>query len=204
MNKKQPKVLIALPTMHYIHVWLAIVIMSWATENKVGIRVYPTLGVSPVDEARNALVDEFLNGEAKDCTHIFFIDSDTIPPQDALYKLLAMDKDIASGITPIIDYHDKDKSFYRKWNCVDMTEALVKPNTGIVPIKGAGGSCLLVKREVFEKLEKPYFRFLYNDDNGKQTIVSEDIYFIAKALGKGVQAYADTSVVCKHHKSTIW
>ena len=196
--------MIGLPTMSYIHTYLAITIMSWLTDAKVGLRLYPTLNVTPVDEARNCIVEEFMNGEAKDCTHLLFIDADTIPPQDALYKLLSHDKDIVSGLTPIIDYHDKDGTFYRKWNCSDMNERLVKPNTGLVPIKGAGGSCLLIKREVFEKLEKPYFRFLYKDDNNKPIIVSEDIYFITKAFGAGFQVYADTSVICKHHKSIVW
>ncbi len=178
--------------------------MSWATENKVPIRVYPTIGVVPVDEARNCLVEEFMNGEAKDCTHIFFIDSDTLPPQDAIYKLLSADKDIVSGLTPIIDFHDKDGTFYRKMNCVGMDDKHLRPNTGVVPIKGAGGSCIMVKREVFEKLEKPYFRFIYKDDNGKPTIVSEDIYFIIKAMAAGFQPFADTSVMCRHHKAIIW
>jgi len=207
--EKTPKVLIGLPTMSSIHIWLAITIMSWVAENKVSVRVYPTLNVQPVDNARNAIVEEFLHGEAKDCTHLFFIDSDTIPPQDAIYKLLAHNKDIVSGITAIVDHDEKLKDnesggYYKKWNCVGMDEKHVKPHTGLLPVKGAGGSCLLIKREVFEKIEEPYFRFVYQDDNGKKVLVSEDIYFIAKALGKGIQTYADTSVVCQHQKSILW
>lgn len=203
MKTKSPKVMIGLPTMHYMHVYLAVTIMSWLTENKIPLRLYPTLGLQPVDNARNDIVEEFLNGEGKDCTHLFFIDSDTIPPQDALYKLLAVDKDIVSGLTPIIDHHDKDGKFYRKWNCADHDE-IIRPDTGIRPITGAGGSCLLIKRKVFEKLEKPYFRFLYEDDNGKPVIVSEDIYFLMKAIGAGFEAFCESSVICKHYKSTLW
>lgn len=190
--------------MNSMHPMLAILIMSWLAENKIALRVWPTLGVQPVDNARNQIVEEFLTGEGKDCTHLFFIDSDTIPPQDALEKLLAIDKPIASGITPIVDHHDKDMTWYRKWNCMMMNDKLVRPNTGIHQVKSAGGSCLMIRRDVLEAMPKPHFRFEYTDDSGKDVIVSEDIYFIAKALGKGFETFADTSVVCKHWKPTLW
>lgn len=201
---RAPRVMIGLPTMHYLHTYLAVVIMAWITQNKVALKLYPTMGISPVDNARNEIVEEFLNGEGKDCTHLFFIDSDTIPPVDALEKLLALDADIASGLTPIIAHDDKSMMFYRKWNCVDMKEEFVRPNTGIHQIIGAGGSCLLIKREVLEKMEKPHFRFLYQDDNGKPTLISEDIYFLTKANGLGYKAMCDSSIICKHFKSTTW
>lgn len=209
MQKTTPKVLIGLPTMSSIHIQLAVVIMYWlvqSLQNKdKSISVYPTISVQPVDNARNQIVEAFLEG---DYTHLFFIDSDTIPPRDALDKLLAHDKDVISGITPIID-HDEGRQndssgFYKKWNCVNELDQHVKPNTGVVKVKGAGGSCILIKRHVFEQLEKPYYRFLYQDDNGKPVVVSEDIYFVAKALGKGITTYADTSIICQHYKPIIW
>lgn len=208
---KQAKVLIGLPTMGHLHTWLSMTLLAWVAQSRVPLRVYPTIAVQPVDNARNAIVDELLHGEASDCTHLLFIDSDTIPPVDGLEKLLAADKDIISGITPIIENdprRNKPESecggFYKKWNCVGMDDTHVKPNTGIVPIKGAGGSFILIKREVFEKLNKPYYRFLYQDDNGKETMVSEDIYFIIKAISNGYQPFADTSVICSHVKPIVW
>lgn len=200
----EPKVMIGLPTMNSLHPMLAILLMGWISENKIGLRVYPTLGVQPVDNARNQIVEEFLFGEGKDCTHLFFIDSDTIPPQEALENLLLVNKPIASGITPIVDHHDKDMTWYRKWNCILPDGKAVRPNTGVHEVVGAGGSCLLIRRDVLETMEKPYFRFVYEDDNKKSVIVSEDIYFIAKAKSKGFQTFADTSVVCHHWKPTLW
>lgn len=206
---KIPKVLIGLPTMGSVHTLLLVAIMYWVSEavkNKdMDILLYPSLNVRPHDRARNHIVEEFMKTEA---THLFFIDSDTVPPPDALKKLLQADRDIISGITPIIEHDPKRQNdssgYYKKYNCVGMDEKHVEPNTGIVPIKGAGGSCILIKKEVFEKLEKPYYKFLDKDDNGKDCLVSEDIYFIIMAISKGITPYCDTSVIAQHDKNVLW
>lgn len=196
----KPKVAIGLPTMGYIHTLLAINIMSWLSQalkkGDKNIGVIPTIRTQPVDNARNEIVEDFLKS---DYTHLLFLDADTIPPQDALDRLLAHDKDIISAITPIVEMDDKGEP-WRKWNVVDQNDKHVQPNTGIIQAKGIGSSCILIKRRVFEALDKPYYRFLYKDDNGKDVVVSEDIHFIAKALSKGFVAYADTSIICKHEK----
>lgn len=200
MNKT--KVLLGLPTMGSINTLLLVTILKWVTDNKVAIAIYPTYCVQPVDNARNNIVHYFLESNA---SHLLFIDADTIPPPDALYKLLSHDKDIVSAITPIIDHDERlndtpTGGFYRKWNCVDMNDKFVKPHTGLVEVKGAGTSCVLLKRSVFEKLTKPYYRFKYQDD----VCMSEDIYFITNALEKGIKTYADTDILCKHNKAVLW
>ena len=208
MNK-HPKVLLGLPTMGHLHTLLVTVIMYWfadsvKTKNK-DILVYPSFKIRGHDKARNHIVEEFLKTDA---THLFFIDADTIPPLDALDKLLAHDKDIVSGITPIIEHDpmraNDSNGFYKKWNCVGVDDQHVKPNSGLVRVKGAGGSCILIKREVFEKMDKPYYNFLEEDDTGKKVEISEDIYFIMMAMSKGIDAYCDTSVIAGHEKEIIW
>lgn len=201
---QKPKVLIGLPTMSYLHTMLVVSMLAWMGKayqgGKYNLSVFPTFNVQPVDNARNEIVREFLKS---DCTHLFFVDADTIPPSDAIEKLLALDVPIASGITPIIK-PTKDGEPYRTWNCVDMNDKHIEPNTGVQKVKGCGGSCLLIRRDVLEKIPDPWFRFLYQDDNGKQAMISEDIFFTVNALGRGFQAYADTSVIARHHKGFIF
>lgn len=208
--KNKPHVLIAVPTMGNINTLLVVMITKWIAEaynsKDYNVSFYPSTCVSPVDRAREEIVEEFLK---TDCTHIFWIDSDTVPKKDALRKLLERDEPIVSGITPIIVYdenrRDSDSNgFYKRWNCVGMDDVHVKPNTGVRYIRGAGGSCILVKREVYEKLEKPYYKFVYEDDNGKPTTISEDIYFIMKAITSGFKPLCDTSVIAGHYKSIFW
>lgn len=194
--------------MGHIHTLLVVTITKWLAEayrGEYNLSIYPTLSVQPVDNARNHIVEEFLK---TDCTHLFFVDSDTIPPVSALKRLLVADKDIISALTPIIEHDESRKNdsngFYRKMNVVGMNDKHVSEYMGLIPVKGAGGSCILIKREVFEKMEAPWYRFQYQDDNGKPIIVGEDILFTAKAIALGFQPWADTSIICKHEKSILW
>lgn len=204
MNKKTPKVLIGLPTMASVHTLLMVSIVSWMAEayttGEYQLSIYPTVNVQPVDNARNDIVKAFLDS---DCTHLLFIDADTIPPLDAIKRLLAHDKPIMSAITPIIEM-DRYGNPWRKWNCVDTDDRHMMPNTGVLECKGAGSSCVLIKREVFEQMEMPYYRFQYQDDGGKKVVVGEDIWFIINALSKGIKTYADTSIICQHYKNFLF
>lgn len=199
----RPKVLIGMPTMSSVHPLTMMIVLSWMSKayqiGKFDLSVYPTVNVQPVDNARNQIVKTFLES---DCTHLLFLDSDTIPPINAIDRLLTHNKPIISALTPIIELSQTGMP-YRKWNCVDENDEHMKPNTGVNKCKGAGGSCILIKREVFEKMKPPYYRFVYNDDSGKDVIVSEDIYFIINALSLGIETYADTSILCQHAKQVI-
>lgn len=204
----KPKILIGLPTMGSLDTLLVIVILKWMAEAQQGaynLSVYPSMSVQPVDNARNHIVEEFLKS---DCTHLFFVDSDTIPPANALKKLLLQDKDIISGLTPIIEHDANRKNdsngYYRKLNVVGMNDKFVEPYIGTIEVKGAGGSCILIKREVFEKMEPPYYRFQYEDDNGKSVVIGEDILFTIKAKKLGFKIWTDTSLICLHNKKIPW
>lgn len=211
----KPKILIGIPTMGSVHTFLMVTIMKWvvgAKENGYYISLYPTMSVQPVDNARNEIVDEFLKS---DCTHLLFIDSDTIPPEDTIVKMLKVDADIVSGITPIIELDEmrinESSGFYKRSNVIGIDGKSVQVDTGIVDVKTAGGSCLLIKRAVIEKLTKPIFRFIYKDChpdgiefNGKAKMMSEDYYFCAKALDAGFTIKCDSSIICRHQKSILW
>lgn len=207
--ENKPKILIGLPTMGSIHILLAVNILKWMADamekGDYGLSVYPTVSVQPVDNARNKIVEEFLKS---DCTHLFFVDSDTVPPPSALRKLLLAEKEVISAVTPIIEFDEARKNdsngFYRKMNVVGMNDKHVQEHSGIVPCKGAGGSCILIRREVFERVPRPWYRFHYQDDHGTPVMIGEDIQFTAHCLGLGIQPYADTSIVCKHEKSILW
>lgn len=200
-----PKVVIGLPTMASVHPLTMLVILRWMAEayssKLYNLSILPTINEQPVDNARNHIVKDFLESDG---THLLFVDSDTVPPADTIMKMLAQDKLIISGLTPIIDLDEKSGEYFRKWNCVGEDDLHMQPNTGLRKCKGAGGSCIMIKREVFEKLESPWYKFLKKDDNGKVVDVSEDIYFVVTALSKGMETWADTSIICKHYKPALW
>ncbi len=191
------KILICVPTFDQnIHAALLGRILQWNATHYIGFM--PALGLQPVDHARNWLVDEFMK---TDCTHMMFIDADTIPPHDALDKLVALKTPFASGLTPIINGNNHSIT---KYNAVGEDDKEIKPDTGIHRSRGVGASCMLISREVFEKVGKPYFRFLFEDDNKKPCYVSEDIFFISKCLQKDIIPMVDSSIVCQHVKKSFY
>lgn len=112
------------------------------------------------------------------CTHVMFIDSDMTFPPDGIERLLAHD-------TPIVgcDYALRDGT--ARSTAGGFNTKLMK--NGLVPVDRIGCGFLLVQAEVFSKVERPWFKVLWNKDK----IMSEDVYFIRQAKKKGYTTYVD-------------
>lgn len=231
MTKKQNKpetipekmplnILIGIPSMGNINSALATMLIKMVKEFKGGhLGFYFPLKVSPVERARNEVVKFFMTERVNKktglpvlpFTHLLFIDADTIPPADVLEKLLAHDKDIISGLTPILHYDRQKMTWGTMDNCFTHQDKdkdgqirthAVQRNTGLHKIWRCGTSCLLIKKEVFEKLEKPYFKFEFDEEILKPKR-SEDLYFCDKAHEAGFEIWCDSSVICNHSKEVI-
>lgn len=200
-----------------MHPLLVSRLLKWAREFPQGqVHFYFTFKVTPVDRARNQIVEFFLNqrlGEKQEAfTHLLMIDADTVPPDNAVSKLLSHDKDIISALTPILRYNDENKSWEVYDNCfiaADRDENgkiiqthIAQRDTGLQQIFRCGTACILIKREVFDRLSHPYFRFITNEEGTKHTR-SEDINFCDMARNRGFDIWADTSVYCGHHKDLM-
>ena len=107
-----------------------------------------------IDKARNDLVKVAL--EAK-CDYIFFIDSDMILPKLTLERLYDMNVPVASGLyfaksppyLPVVRDFIEDRFIFKK--IIDFGK--------IIEVGGVGMGCCLIKKEVFDKLEYPWFKF---------------------------------------------
>jgi len=203
------RVLVCLPTMSYVHASLSLTMIRWARDIPKGhISFYAVCNVAPVDRARNQLVDYFL--KHPQFTHLLFIDSDTVPPADGLYRLLRHRKPIVSGLTPMLQWDSESGKWGAMHNCFStktlpdgskITEA-AKMDSGLVPVDRCGGSFLLIEREVLATAKSPVFRFVFNED-GLGHAKSEDVYFCDTARERGYQVLADTSCVCQHYKQVM-
>jgi len=142
-----------------------------------------------VDRARNSLVDQMLHHPLEP-THIFFLDADILPAPDTLIQLLRHRLPIVSGL-------------YRKRLPPHEPVAFVKGKV-LRPIstKGprlkqadvVGGGCLLVRREVFEKVKGPWFTSEWRTEGH----LSEDFSFCEKARKAGYKIMVDTKVTPAH------
>jgi len=134
-----------------------------------------------VDIAKEQLVDEALKNN---CEFIIFIDDDTIPPSDALMKMITLwkndpDKKIISGVYwsksdpsfPLM-FRDNLKGSFWDWKVGDI----VKCDSG-------GAGCLFIDTEIFRKIPKPWFstEYYFDDPRGKLDLEKNDLI---KALGE--------------------
>ena len=134
---------------------------------------------SLITRARNYLADEFIH--RSNCTHMLFLDSDIhFNPQDVI-ALLALDKDVSGGPYP-------KKAI--KWKSIktamtknpDIDISVLEKLTGdyvFNPVKGTasfsvseplqvleiGTGFMMIKREVFDKMEEAYPMIRYKPDH---------------------------------------
>lgn len=126
----------------------------------------------PIPDCENYLTEKALEDGSE---YLWFIEEDTIPPNNALRDLLNADSDIAA-----IDYG------VAGWSCITRSKIDNE-------ILWCGMGCTLIKREVFAALEKPYFRsdleLSLNDmtwnPSPKDKYGGQDIWFCTKAREKG-------------------
>lgn len=186
---KHQSTLIAIPTMGTLRAELC----AWLQNQPAPYILM--VNVSPVAVARNQIVDIFL--EQTTHSHLLMVDADTVPPPDALQKLIALDTDVATGVTPIT------KGNQLSWNVYKETQAVesVVSYEDTVPFKvvGCGASCILISRETLEHIEKPWFRSI-EFKNGNRC--SEDLYFCEQVRKLGATIMCDPSVQCTHYKTT--
>ena len=130
--------------------------------------------------------------------YLLFVDSDVVPPPDALYRLVAADVDIASGVVPerfpaFEPCLQKTFEPPTRWTLADL------PKTGLLRVPAAGTGCLLIRRRVLETVPTPWFRCgqLVPD------LLMEDTDFCLRAGEAGFATYAVCDVRCGHEVSGI-
>ena len=173
------------------------------TMNKYGIETKFSFlfNESLITRARNYLVDEFLRS---DHTHLLFIDSDIhYNPQDVL-ALMALDKDVIGGPYP------KKSMNWANIAAAARAHPNVEPReleqlvgeyvfnvvkgtaqfsvTEPLEVMEIGTGYMMVKREVFEKMEKEYPMIRYKPDHVGQANFDGSRY---------IHAYFDTVIDTK-------
>jgi len=164
------------------------------------VKIYMQQG-TVIDRSRNFLVKEALKDG---CDYIMFIDADMILPQNAIDELIDMKLDIVSGL-----YFQKGKPYLPvarlKKNEEDIDHKFLEEFEfgKVLPISGAGMGCCLIKSEVFEKMEYPWFKFEWRERNGKIEQLAEDLYFCDKAKEAGYDSYLNTGIICEHFGTEV-
>lgn len=162
------------------------------------------------DKARNDVVEEFL---ASDCDLLWFLDSDVVPPHHILDLVVHhYDKwQIAGAPYPVyqaLPGTDQmsicftvykglgEDSEIKGQRGIHMAEV---PQDGTEFVDALATGCLFIKREVFSKLEQPYFEFKF-DPKTRRITEGEDLGFALKLHDLGIKFFVDYSMACEHYK----
>lgn len=166
--------------------------------------VYPKHYVGRIfhDYARNKLVEQFME---TDCDVIWFLDADVAPPNSVI-EIVTKHWDewkLAGAPYPLFltpNGHDTPKVVFavyedlgKGFHCASV------PASGTGFVDGIATGCIFIKREVIEKLEKPYFEFKFNPET-REMVEGEDLGFCRKVNKLGYKFFIDYSMTCHHFK----
>ena len=149
--------------------------------------------------ARNLIAEECLR-DGFDA--VLMVDSDIVLPSDALTYLTEGKCPVVLGTYPrrgetqgseiflpgFKDFHDENRVRF-----ADMPHARFEA-------KGGGFGCAFVRREAFERIPRPWFRYVQYDDGA---VLSEDNYFCVQAAQHNLSIEADGRVRCGHIASAV-
>ena len=193
--------------------------------------MFQVMKSSLVTQGRNLCVSGFLDS---DCTHMLFIDSDISFNYKMVEKMLNYDKEITLVPYPVKSWDDdKVRKEIQKGNTLrtrllgnQYTIAVSDPKNvrienGFIELERGPTGCMLIKREVFDKLGKEYPEFTiqqktlidgklvtrtnmfnYFDtywDKTTKTYMGEDFFFCKLAKHAGVKMYALIDEYIEHY-----
>jgi hypothetical protein len=185
--------------------------IKWSnTARQLGIdwTVETMTNESLISRARNTLTAKFLH--TKESTHLMFIDADIGWEPWHLLVMLDAQKDVIGGLYPM-------KSLPIKW-CVNGIPGQPEPGPeqNHIEVSKTGTGFLLIKREVFEKLDAhpatkpfkndigldpvldPYMKTYFDTAVREGRYYSEDWTFCENWRDLGGQVWVDKRVLLRH------
>lgn len=165
----------------------------------------------PIDVAREQMVRSALKHDIK---YIFFLDSDVVLPPNAVMTLKAIAEQKNLPIVSALYWARKRvdrpqpaawKIIHREGNIIKAAPVIVEehiPKGNIIEVDFVGMGACLIKREIFDKLDKknpdkPFFEWGLGRKNLPQ--ISEDFMFCLRCIDElGIHPYVATSVRAHH------
>ena len=184
-EKKTSKVALIVP--HYspfIYTQSAFSIMKQSTFCEA--MLIPTNTTVSMSVIRNTLLKSALE---TDCTHFLFLDGDEIFPENLVIKLIAYNLPIVSAYVCVKNHQEKPNSYV-----LHKGKYINYKGNGLEEVDACGFGNILIKREVFEKMEYPWFAY----EDSKKKITTEEMYFFEKAKKLGYKIYVDFNLRCEH------
>lgn len=158
--------------------------------------------LQPVDANRNEMVKSFL--EKENAEWLLMIDNDIVPPTNVLDMVLHDEPVVSAvctikkGAVPSPTVMKEEGDSYRQVNISEVLEER-DDDSGLLKVEGVGTGCLLIRRDVLEDMQPPWFKFKYNEYGGLR--LGEDFYFSRRCMGEDVDMFVDTNIITSHFKN---
>ncbi|MFQ5415020.1 MAG: hypothetical protein ACE5E6_11230 [Phycisphaerae bacterium] len=187
-------VLVCIPTAHDIHALTAAAAFRICAGHADGAE-FQTFLAQPTDYARNLCVRHFLGGRH---THMLFLDSDILPPDNVLEVMLGVDQPIVCGIYPLLlDGARVCTCLARRTGEHEYAFLDDFPETPF-EVDAAGLGCTLIARDVFSRVKAPWFLFEHRPDG---QLTGEDFHFFESAARVGYRPLVIPQIQCSHFKT---
>jgi GT2 family glycosyltransferase len=171
----------------WMHPRLALFLLEIARNPAVTFHF--SLDVRPVFHARNRIVEAFLKTDAD---WLLQIDNDVAPPTDLL-RVLEKVPAAAAVVTPKVYIPTDVHPFCLGWRPVGETDT-----RGWQELSDCATACVFTRRDVFAKLQKPYFDFGYLADG---SLVTEDLVFCNGVREAGLRIFGNRNFTCSHFRT---
>jgi len=130
------------------------------------------------------------------------LDADIAFTPEHLRRLLSRDKDIVGGAYAYrVDPGKAVAGYYNGDGLAEPSTFIDIDAEGLRKVDWVGGGFTLIKREVFEKTEYPWYRdvaFRYIKDGERVALIGEDIGFCMGAASAGFDIYCDCDCRVEH------
>lgn len=127
-----------------------------------------------VDDARNAVVRDFIDS---DCTDLVFLDADVSWEPDTLVALCKIDRDLVGGVYPYRRESDEETMPVRHLGGETNEE------DGLIEVEGLPTGFMKIKRGVIELMTKTAKHYVKDDGNPHPVLFERDFFGIGRRGG---------------------
>lgn len=179
-----------------------------SAEHGIDIQIGSICGCSVVSRARNLLAKDMLESK---CDYLLFIDSDINFEPDDIFRLMAWGTDPKKGIVAAVPRTRNESKVYIATLDYDENGDLTMNGMGLVRAKRVATAFMLVRREVFETLEREHPEWAYYDAKTDRTLscmfdfqlaeegyIGEDFLFCDRVRSHGFEVWIDPSITLGH------
>ena len=205
-------IFIALPAYDFkVSLKLAVSLAKFSrasAEHGIDIQIGSICGCSVVSRARNLLAKDMLESK---CDYLLFIDSDINFEPDDIFRLMAWGSDPKKGIVAAVPRTRNESKVYIATLDYDENGDLTMNGMGLVRAKRVATAFMLVRREVFETLEREHPEWAYYDSKTDRTLscmfdfqlseegyIGEDFLFCDRVRSHGFEVWIDPTITLGH------